>query len=94
MPSRPRNIPEQDQSIKARSSELFVDDAPVDLTRATKPFRVYLRETPARPLSIGIKALFWVLGIVVGVLFLIAIWRVAHGHGARPASSASSRPVA
>ena len=78
MPSQPRNMPEQEHSIKVRSNELYVEDTPVVPARATKPFPVYLRETPARPLSPGIKAIFWVLGIIVAVLFLAAIWRVAH----------------
>ncbi len=80
MPSHPRNMPEQEHSIKARSHELFVDDTPVAADRATKPFRVYLHETPAQPLSPAVTALFWVLGIIVALLFVAAIWRVAHRH--------------
>ena len=84
MPSHPRNIPEQEHSIKARSNELFVDDTPVHSNRSSKPFAAVLRETPARPLSLGVRALFWILGIVVALLFLAAVWRVAHRHGPRP----------
>src|SRR4051794_35005752 len=83
MPSQPRNMPEQEHSIKARSHELFVDETPVVSEGATKPFDVYLRETPAYPLSPGIKAIFWVLGFIVAALFLAAIWRVSHRHDDR-----------
>jgi hypothetical protein len=83
MPSHPRNMPEQEHSIKERSHELFVEDTPVP-EAATKPFKVYLHETPAQPLSLGFKALIWVLGVIVGVLFLLALWRIAHRHQARP----------
>ncbi len=89
MPSQPRNMPEQEHSIKARSHELFVEPAqPAEGTKSTKPFPVYLRETPAQPFSPLIKAIFWVLGIIVAVLFLAAVWRMSHRHGrsARPAS--------
>jgi hypothetical protein len=84
MPSQSRNMPEQEHSIKVRSHELYVDDTPVAPDRATKPFPVYLRQTPAQPLSPGMKALFWVLGIVVALLFLAAVWRVARHQGPRP----------
>jgi hypothetical protein len=80
MPEQPRNMPEQEHSIKARSHALFVDETPVVSAGATKPFDVYLRETPAHPLSPGIKAIFWVLGFIVAALFLAAIWRVSHRH--------------
>jgi hypothetical protein len=89
MPSQPRNMPEQEHSIKARSHELFVDDTPVGADRATKPFPVYLRETPAQPLSAVIKAMFWLLGIIVALLFLAAVWRVAHRHMPTPAAGKS-----
>lgn len=86
MPSHPRNMPEQEHSIRVRSDELFVEDAPLAPTGSTKPFALYLRETPARPLSAALKALLWAIGIVVGVLLLLAIWRVSHHQGGRPKS--------
>ena len=89
MPSHPRNMPEQEHSIKARSHELFVEDAPANPAGATKPFQVYLRETPAYPLSPGIRAIFWVVGIIVGALFLMAIWRVTHRQAVRPRTGAA-----
>jgi hypothetical protein len=85
MPSRPHNMPEQEHSIKERANELFVESSgPEVSTKPTKPFAVYLRETPAQPLSPLTKTVFWILGIVVAVLFLAALWRITHRHRARP----------
>jgi hypothetical protein len=92
MPSQPRNMPEQERSIRARSHELFVEPGPSgEETRPTKPFPVYLRETPAQPFSPFTKAVFWVLGIVVTGLFLAAVWRVSHHQ--RSKAPASRRPA-
>lgn len=85
MPSQPRNMPEQEHSIKVRSNELFIADAPIETSR-TRPFPEYLRETPAQPLSLGTKAMIWTLGIIVALLFVTALWRVVHRHGTRPAA--------
>jgi hypothetical protein len=94
MPSQPRNMPEQEHSIKLRSHELYVEDTADGPPRATKPFPVYLRETPAQPLSFGIKALFWTLGIIVALLFLAAVWRVVNRQGPkRPAGKAGVKTV-
>jgi hypothetical protein len=82
-------MPEQEHSIKARSHELYVEETPVVPAAVTKPFKVYLQETPAQPISPGIRALFWVMGVVVGLLFLVAIWRVSHRHGGRPPAGAA-----
>lgn len=95
MPSQPRNMPEQEHSIKVRSNELYVEDTPAVPAQVTKPFPVYLRETPARPLSAGIKAVFWTLGIIVALLFLAALWRVAHHQVPRRATGkAAAKAVA
>jgi hypothetical protein len=86
MAAQRRNMPEQEHSIKVRSHELFVEETPVGPARSTKPFAVFLKETPAQPLSAGIRALLWAIGVVVGVLFLVALWRVSHRHpGKAPA---------
>ena len=77
MPSEPRNIPEQEHSIKTRAHELFVRQ-PEDGNRPTKPFPVYLRETPASPMSSTVKAMLWFAGIIVGILFLAAVSEVKH----------------
>ena len=91
MPSQPRNMPEQEHSIRARSDELFIEDPPVFTARTSKPFKAFLRETPARPLSPALKALFWLVGIIVGVLFLAALWRVSHRHGGRPPTGSDAK---
>ncbi len=85
MPSQPRNMPEQEHSIKVRSNEMFIADAPTEVSR-TRPFPEYLRETPAQPLSAGIRAIIWTLGIIVALLFVTALWRVVNRHGTRPAA--------
>ena len=51
MPSDSRNLPEQERSIKARSHELFVEPERTGTGKPVKPFPVYLRETPADPMS-------------------------------------------
>jgi hypothetical protein len=82
MPSQSRNISEQEQSIKQRSHALFIEPVqPVEGTIPTKPFPVYLRETPAQPFSPLTKAIFWLLGIVVAALFLAAMWRISQRNG-------------
>lgn len=95
MPSQSRNMPEQEHSIRARSDELFVEEIPVVTpARSSRPFVDYLRETPAQPLSPALKALFWMVAIIVGILFLVAIWRVFHHHGRVPAKGPSPARVA
>ena len=92
MSSHPRNMPEQEHSIKARSHELFVEEPPVAPAVATKPFEVYLRETPAHPLSPGIKVILWVLGLIVAALFLAALWRAVNRNaGRRPGHATPAR---
>ena len=39
---------------------------------------MYLRETPAEPLSPTTKAILWIVGIIVAMLFLAALWKVSH----------------
>ena len=87
-----RNMPEQEHSIKVRSHELFVEAVPP--AEATKPFPVYLRETPAQPLSPFTKAVFWVLGIVVAGLFVAAVWRISHRPKAKAPTSRRSAKTA
>ena len=84
MPSESRNLPEQERSIKARSHELFVDQSPIEFARPTKSFPEYLRETPAEPMSAATKAILWLAAVVVGALFLAAIWRVTMRRSPRP----------
>jgi hypothetical protein len=81
MPSEPRNMPEQEHSIKSRARELFVKEEPANANRPTKPFPVYLRETPALPMTSTVKAMLWFAGIIVALLFLAAIVKLSIRHG-------------
>jgi hypothetical protein len=91
MPSQRRNISEQEHSIKQRSHALFVEPVqPVEVGKPTKPFPVYLRETPAQPFSPLTKAVFLVLGVVVAALFLAALWRISQSK--RPKFKPSQPP--
>jgi hypothetical protein len=84
MSSEQRNLPEQEHSIKAREHELFVESVAPPRPKQVKPFSLYLRETPAQPISTLAKVVLWTVGGVVLVLFLVALWRVSRHHGTRP----------
>jgi hypothetical protein len=71
----------QEQSIKARKKELFVDEQ-VD-SGPRKTFREYLRETPATPLSKNVKLMLWGSAAPVLLLFLGALW-TGTGSTAKP----------
>src|SRR5262245_35981892 len=77
MPSESRNLPEQERSIKSRAHEVFVQQERKPIDRPTKPFPVYLRETPAFPMSSTVKAMLWFAGIIVGILFLAAVVKLS-----------------
>jgi hypothetical protein len=64
----------------------FFDDDPARAAAAgpRKPFKVYLRETPADPLSPGVKVLLWVAGLLVAALLIAALVR-----GPRPRAAAA-----
>ena len=79
--SEPRNMPEQEHSIKSRAHEVFAKETPDTANRATKPFPVYLRETPAFPMSPTVKAMLWFVGIIVGLLFLAAVLKLSIRYG-------------
>jgi hypothetical protein len=57
----------QEQSIKARKKELFVEDV---ATGPRKAFREYLSETPSAPLSKNVKLILWGSAAPVVLLFL------------------------
>ncbi len=80
MASEKQNMSEQDISIKAREHELYVKNTPERDVKPVKSFPDYLRETPAEPFSPGTKAILWIVGTVVALLFLAALWRVSHNH--------------
>ncbi len=76
MGSERRSMPEQELSIREREQELFVESqgtSPAGLP--VKPFPIYLRETPANPMSTGVKVILWSVGIAVLLLFGFALWR-------------------
>ncbi len=62
----------------------------MDVAKPTKPFPVYLRETPAQPFSPLTKAVFLVLGVIVAALFLAALWRISQSK--RPKVQPSQPP--
>jgi hypothetical protein len=85
MPTEQRHLPEQERSIKAREHEVFAErPRPATSSKSTKPFPVYLRETPAEPLSTFAKVVLWTVGIIVVLLFLAALWRIPRRQVARP----------
>ncbi|HEV3165313.1 MAG TPA: hypothetical protein VGZ22_14900 [Isosphaeraceae bacterium] len=69
-----------------RSNPLFdTDEWPVFATAARKPFKFYLRQTPAAPLSSATKLLLWAAGAMVAavlIAMLLRTARLAHSHPA------------
>ena len=80
MASERQNMSEQEISIKAREHELYVQPVSEADEKPVKPFEVYLRETPAEPLSSMTKAILAIVSIIVGLLFLGALWRATTHH--------------
>jgi hypothetical protein len=78
--SERQNMSEQEISIKAREHELYVQPGSEADEKLVKPFEVYLRETPAEPLSAITKAILAIVSIIVGLLFLGALWRATTHH--------------
>ena len=77
---------EQEISIKRRGHDLFVDES-APSTGPTRPFAEFLRETPAAPLSAGVKAALWALSIVAALLFAAALWRLVNRPTPKPAAA-------
>ncbi len=94
MPPQSRDAHEQEHSIKARGLALF--DKQLDSTdpQPTKPFLVYLHETPAQPISTFTKAVLWMAGIVVALMLIAALWRVSNRYGPGRRATKSNRPAA
>ena len=80
MASERQNMSEQEISIKAREHELYVRPSADSAAKPVKPFEVYLRETPAEPLSTATKAILAIVSLVVGLLFVAALWRATTHH--------------
>ena len=77
----------QEQSIKDRKKQLYdVDAAPV-VEGSTRPFKEFLRDTPAAPLAGGVKAMLWAVGVVVAFLLAAALFKGLGGpkHAAKAA---------
>jgi hypothetical protein len=71
---KPKPLESEEQSIKARKNQLFEAQAQQDaLSGPKKPLQVYLRDTPAMPISPGVKATLWGVGALVLLLFLAAL---------------------
>jgi len=87
-----RSMPEQELSIWEREQELFVElqETP---TGAVKPFPIYLRETPANPMSPAMKVILWIVGIAVVLLFCVALWRTQRPSRLRRTSAAPKAAV-
>ena len=76
MGSERRSMPEQELSIREREQELFVEPQETPTEKPpVKPFPIYLRETPANPMSSAVKVILWIVGIAVLLLFCVALWR-------------------
>lgn len=100
-PSASRDALEsQDNSIKARKSQLFEapEASPLGVVR---PFAEYLKEVPADPLSPGLRAGLWALAALVGLLFLASLMKGRMGGPAEkpgaseaPGSTGRLQPVA
>jgi hypothetical protein len=76
MGSERRSMPEQELSIREREQELFADPQETPTAEPpVKPFPIYLRETPANPMSSEVKVILWIVGIAVLLLFCVALWR-------------------
>ena len=92
MASERQNMSEQEISIKAREHELYVQPSADPNAKPVKPFEVYLRETPAEPLSAATKAILAIVSVVVGLLFVAALWR-ATTHHTPAARTKKTRPA-
>jgi hypothetical protein len=62
----------QEQSIKARKNELFVEEE-VEQSGPRKRLRDYVKETPAAPLSKNVKLMLWGSAAPVVLLFVAAL---------------------
>jgi hypothetical protein len=83
----------QDQSIKARKRQLF-EEPQTDSAPTIKTFDAYLRETPPFGLSPGVKAALWVVGVLVVLLFLLALFGPRRLHRAKPTAWIEPQPAA
>ena len=94
MGSERRSMPEQELSIWEREQELFVEPQETPTAEPpVKPFPIYLRETPANPMSSEVKVILWIVGIAVVLLFCVALWRTQRPSRLRRTSAATKAAV-
>jgi hypothetical protein len=94
MGSERRSMPEQELSIREREQELFVEPRETPPGQPpVKPFPIYLRETPANPMSSEVKVILWVVGIAVLLLLGAALWRTQRPSRLRRTSGATKAAV-
>lgn len=67
----------QDQSIKARKRQLFEEDEAVAVGSG-RPFREFLRTTPAAPLSGLTRSALWAAAVVVALVLVAALYKTFH----------------
>jgi hypothetical protein len=92
MPLEPSSGRSPEQSLKSRKSTLFDEDEPASAASAPRrSFQDCLRQTPAAPLSTGLKATLWVVGGIVVVL-LIAALATSGGKRPRPKLGGETNP--
>lgn len=84
MPGERREQPGQEISIKRRGHDLFIDETAPSTTGPSRPFSEFLRDTPANPLSAGVRAALWAVAIVAAILFAAALWRLANPPTPKP----------
>jgi hypothetical protein len=98
MPANPEGTPRQkpmlpgagDPSIKARKQLLFEpEELPALESGPGKPFAQYLRETPAAPMPLWVKAALGAAGLVVAALLVAALLKL--GQPRKPRADATSR---
>ncbi len=75
----------QEQSIKARKSELFEEEAKPEPTGPRLPIEEYLKKTPATPLAKSVRIAIYVGWVLVALLFFGAIISLAVHSKRRPA---------
>jgi hypothetical protein len=85
---------EQEQSIKDRKKLIYDDDPKPISATVGKPFALYLRETPAEPLSGLMKAALWAAGVVVILLLAGALWKTTQPKAkAAPSQKTGAAPA-
>lgn len=67
------NRESDEQSIKARKSQIFEPQAAPTADGTTRPFAAYLKHTPPAPLPAGTKAALAGLGALIALLLLAGL---------------------